>query len=104
VRKPVSCLDFLELEDISETLDCNLGEFQFLSKYLLVGVGYNPLIGASSRVRTKLLGTLYCDNSPAYDTVVLDISDFEKIRYRIAGFIVNQMAEVNVCEDGDYDL
>lgn len=103
VPEPVSWLDFLELDNIPDTWDRGLREFPFLSTCLLVGAGYDPSIGASYCVRTEPLGTLYRDDSLTYGMVVVDISDLEKIRYGIVGFIVNQMAEVNVRDDGDYD-
>lgn len=103
VPEPASCLDFLELDDIPETWDRGLREFPFISTCLLVGAGYDPSIGASYSVRTEPLGTLYRDDSLAYGMVAVDISDLEKIRYGIVGFIVNQMAEVNVRDGGDYD-
>jgi hypothetical protein len=84
--------------------DRGLREFPFLSTCLLLGAGYDPSTGASYEVRTEPLGTVYRDDSLEYGMVAVDISELDKIRYGIVGFIVDLMAEVNVRdEDAGYD-
>lgn len=103
--------DFLETNaggpGLERPWDRGFREFPFLSTCLLLGTGYTPSTSALYQVHTAPLGTQYRDNSLDYGMVVVDISELERIRYGIVGFMVNQMAEVGNCErwynPGDYD-
>lgn len=99
-------LDLVEeelLQGEQRAWDRGFKEFPFLSTCLLLGAGYDPSTGASYQVRTEPLGTVYRDDSHEYGMVVLDVSEPERIRYGIVGFIVHDMVEVDVDEDWDYD-